>query len=181
MIKVNLLPVKKKKKAVQIPGFVIATVLVTLLSAAVMFYVYYMFDEKVSARKKQVAANDGKIAELDKKIQAVTDYEKRNQDYKARKDIIEQLGKSKTLPVKVLDEVSAHLPNGVWVTAMDVRNSGAELSINCTAFTNTDVVNYVNNLKSSKLFSDVYLNESVQNQVSGFSVYTFSLIIQVKS
>ena len=181
MIKVNLLPVKKKKKAVQVPGFVIAAVFISLLSAAVMVYVYYMFNEKVASRTNLVASNDVKIAELGKKIQAVTDYEKRNQDYKARKDIIEQLGKSKTLPVKVLDEVSAQLPTGVWITAMDVKNSGAELSMNCTAFTNTDVVNYVNNLKGSKLFSDVYLNESVQSQAAGFSVYTFSLVIKVKT
>ncbi|MGC2064558.1 MAG: PilN domain-containing protein [Thermodesulfovibrionales bacterium] len=181
MIKVNLLPVKKKKKAAQVPGFVLAALLVTLLSAAVMFYVYYMFTEKVALRKNQVASNDVKIAELEKRILAVTDYEKRNQDYKARKDIIEQLGKNKTLPVKVLDEVSAQLPNGVWVTAMDLKNSGSELSMNCTAFTNTDVVNYVNNLKGSKLFADVYLNESVQSQVAGFSVYTFSIIIKVKT
>jgi len=180
MIKVNLLPVKKKKKAAQIPGFVVAAVLVMLLSGAVMFYVYYMFNERVASRKTLVASNDVKIAELEKKIQAVTDYEKRNQDYKARKDIIEQLGKNKTLPVKVLDEVNAQLPNGVWITAMELKNSGAELSMNCTAFTNTDVVNYVNNLKGSKLFSDVYLNESVQSQMSGFSVYTFSIIIKVK-
>jgi type IV pilus assembly protein PilN len=181
MIKVNLLPVKKKKKAVQVPGFVLVAVLVTLLSAAVMFYVYYMFNEKVTSRQSLVASNDAKIAELEKKIKAVTDFEKRNQDYKARKDIIEQLGKNKTLPVKILDEVSAQLPNGVWVTAMDLKNSGAELSMNCTAFTNTDVVNYVNNLKGSKLFSDVYLNESVQSQLAGFSVYTFSLVIKVKT
>lgn len=181
MIKVNLLPIKKKKKTVQIPGFVIAAILITLLSGAVMFYVYYMFSEKIASRKNLVAANDGKIAELETKIKAVTDYEKRNQDYKARKDIIEQLGKNKTLPVKVLDEVSSQLPNGVWITGMDVRKSGAELSVNCTAFTNTDVVNYVNNLKGSKLFADVYLNESVQSQVLGFSVYTFSLLIKVKT
>jgi type IV pilus assembly protein PilN len=181
MIKVNLLPVKKKKKAAQIPGFVLAAVLAALLSGAVMFYVYYMFNEKVASRKNLVASNEVKITELGKKIQAVTDYEKRNQDYKSRKDIIEQLGKNKTLPVKVLDEVSAQLPNGVWVTTMDLKNSGAELSMHCTAFTNTDVVNYVNNLKGSKLFADVFLNESVQNQVSGFSVYTFSLTIKVKT
>lgn len=180
MIKVNLLPIKKKKKAAQIPGFIIAAILVTLLAAAVMFYVYYMFNARVTSRKNLVASNDVKIAELEKKIKAVTDYEKRNQDYKARKEIIEQLGRNKTLPVKVLDEVSAQLPNGVWVTAMDIKNAGAELSMRCTAFTNTDVVNYVNNLKGSKLFADVYLNESVQSQLSGYSVYTFSLVIKVK-
>lgn len=181
MIKINLLPVKKKKKSAQIPGFVVSAALVTLVSVVIMFYVYYMFTEKEASRKKQVAANDEKITELEKKIKAVTDFEKRNQDYTSRKDIIEKLGKNKTLPVKVLDEVSAQLPNGVWITGLDLKNSGAEVNVKCTAFTNTEVVNYVNNLKGSKLFSDVYLNESVQGQASGYSVYNFSVVVKVKA
>ena len=181
MIKVNLLPVKKKKKSKQIPGFVLATIGVTLLSMAVMGYLFYMFDKKVDDRKAMVAENDRLIAELDKKIKDVVDYEKRNQEYRARRDVIEQLGKNKILPVKVMSEVSEHLPNGVWLTAMDVKNSGADVTLKCTAFTNTDVVNYVNNLKTSKLFSDVFLNESVQGQSQSIPVYTFSIEIKVKS
>src|ERR1700690_1772749 len=172
MIKVNLLRVKKKKKAKHIPGYFIAAILVTVAAAAVMFYLFYFFNSKVDARKKLISENDQKIAELEKKIKVVADYEKRNQDFKARKDIIEKLGKIKTIPVKILDEVSAQLPNGVWLTALDFK--GSDLTLNCTGFTNTDVVNFVSNLKGSKMFSDVYLKESVQTQVAGFSVYTFS-------
>jgi len=180
MIKVNLLPIKKKKKAKQIPGFIIATVLITLMSVAVMFYVYYYFNSIVDSKKAQVSRNEQTIAELETKIKAVADYEKRNQDFKARKDVIEQLGKNKTLPVKVLDEVSGQLPPGVWLNSMDLKNAGADLTMSCTAFSNTDVVNYINNLKGSKLFSDVFLNESVQGTISGIAVYNFSVVIKVK-
>ncbi len=177
MIKVNLLPVKKKKKAKQIPGHFIAAILVTVAAAAVMFYLFYYFSSKVDARKKLVAENEQKIADLAKKIKDVADYEKRNQDFKARKEIIEKLGKIKTIPVKILDDVSAKLPNGVWITALDFK--GSDLTLNCTGFSNTDVVNFVNNLKGSKLFSDIFLKESVQSQVTGFSVYTFSITLKV--
>jgi type IV pilus assembly protein PilN len=142
-----------------------------------MFYLFYFFNSKVEARKRLAKENEQKIAELDKKIKDVSDYEKRNQDYKDRKEIIEKLGKIKTIPVKVLDEVSAQLPNGVWLTSLDFR--GSDLNLSCTGFTNTDVVNFVNNLKGSKIFSEIYLKESVQSQISGFSVYTFSITLKV--
>jgi len=179
MIKINLLPVKKKKKAKPVPAFLIASVLVTFAVGAILAYLVYFFNDRLSTRQAKVTENDKQIVELAKKIKAVEDYEKRNADFKMRKDIIEQLGKSKSLPVKVLDEISALLPSGVWLTTMDIK--GADIVLGCTGFTNTDVVNYVNNLKNSKLFTDVYLQESVQTQASGFSAYTFRLTFKVKA
>jgi type IV pilus assembly protein PilN len=179
MIKVNLLPVKKRKKAKPLPAFLVSTILITAITGAVLIYVIYIFNSTVSARRIQVAANEKKIAELKAKIKSVEDYEKRNADYKQRKEIIEQLSKNKTLPVKIVDEISALLPAGVWLNVMSIN--GHDISLSCTGFTNTDVVNYVNNLKSAKMFTDVYLQESVQGNISGFSVYGFRLTFKVKA
>jgi Tfp pilus assembly protein PilN len=79
--------------------------------------------------------------------------------------------------VKILDEVNALLPPGVWLTSMDV--SGDKVNLSCTAFTNTDVVNYVDNLKNSKLFTDIYLQESIQTQAAGYLLYNFRLIFKI--
>ncbi|MBI5639032.1 MAG: PilN domain-containing protein [Nitrospirae bacterium] len=179
MIKINLLPVKKKKKAKPLPTFVIAGFGLFILTAAIMAYLFYFYNAKLLTRKNQVAENEKKILELKEKIRAVEDYEKRNADFKRRKEIIEQLGKNKTIPVKALDEISALLPAGVWVNSMDMR--GTDINLSCTAFTNTDVVNYVNNLKNSHVFTDVYLQESIQAQISGFSSYGFKLTFKVKN
>jgi len=62
---------------------------------------------------------------------------------------------------------------------MDVK--GSDINLGCTAFSNTDVVNYVNNLKNSKLFTEVYLQESIQSKTKEASVYTFRLTFKVKS
>jgi type IV pilus assembly protein PilN len=178
MIKVNLLPVKKKKRAKPIPVFIIASVGVTLVVCVLLAYLVYFFNGRLAAKQSLVAANEETLAKLKDKIKAVDDYEKRNATYKQRKEIIEQLGRNKTLPVKVIDQVSALLPQGVWLTSMGL--TGLDVSLGCMAFTNTDVVNYVNNLKNSQLFTDVFLQESVQNQISGFSVYSFHLTFKVK-
>jgi type IV pilus assembly protein PilN len=179
MIKVNLLPIKKKKRAKPLPKFLVVGVLVTLVTAIVLAYVYYFFSSRVEAREMQVRENEKRIAELKEKIKAVEDYESRNATYKKRKELIEQLSKNKTLPVKIIDEISALLPTGVWLDAMTIN--GTDVSLSCTGFTNTDVVNYVNNLKNASLFYDVYLQESVQTEISGFSTYKFRITFKVKT
>lgn len=178
MIKINLLPVKKKKRAKKLPTFLLATIFLTIAACAIMAYTFVYFSSKLSSKKDLVAANEKKIAELAAKLKEVENFEKLNATFKKNKDVIEQLSKNKALPVKVVDEVSAVLPSGVWINSMEVK--GVDVSLSCTGFTNTDVVNYVNNLKNSKLFTDVYLQESVQAQVSGFSVYSFKLVFKVK-
>jgi type IV pilus assembly protein PilN len=178
MIKINLLPVKKKKKAKQLPGFVVSMVLLLLVTGVISAYLIYYFNGRVSAKKETIAKNEARIEELSKKIKAVENYEKLNATYQKNKEIIEQLGKNKTLPVKVLDEVSALIPVGVWLTQLDAK--GTEIDLSGMGFTNSDVVNYVNNLKNSALFSDVYLKESRQQPKEGYSAYMFSLSFKVK-
>lgn len=179
MIKVNLLPVKKRKKQKPVPTFLISMVFITLVAGAILAYLVFFFSGRVSDRQTKVRENEAKITELKKKIKDVEDYEKRNAVFQQRKEIIEKLGKNKTLPVKILDEINALLPPGVWLTSMEVK--GDNLNLGCTAFTNTDVVNYVDNLKNSKLFTDIYLQESVQAQAAGFTLYNFRLTFKVKA
>jgi type IV pilus assembly protein PilN len=179
MIKVNLISTKKKKKQKPVPVFLIYTVLLTLVVGVICFYITYHFSAVVSAKETKVKENEKTIAVLKEKIKAVEDFEKLNKTFQQRKDIIEELGRKKTRPVKVLDEISALLPPGVWLTVADVK--ALDVSLSCIAFSNTDVVNYVNNLKNSKLFTDVYLQESVQSKAAATTVYSFKLTFKVKA
>jgi len=178
MIKVNLLLVKKKKKQKQVETFLISTVFITLATVAILAYLMFFFSGRLSERQAKVRENEAKISELKQKLKDVEDYEKHNANFQKRKEIIETLGKNKSLPVKILDETSNLLPVGVWLTLMEVKGDNVNLS--CTAFTNTDVVNYVDNLKNSKFFTDIYLQESVQVQAAGISLYNFRLTYKVK-
>jgi type IV pilus assembly protein PilN len=178
MIKVNLLPVKKKRKAKPVPGFLVGAILLALATGIVLSYLTYFYGTRLKERQEQVADNERKIAQLKAKIAAVTDYEKRNAMYKQRKEVIEQLSKNKTMPVKIVDEVSRLLPAGVWLKSLGVK--GHDINIEGVGFTNTDVVNYVNNCKGSSLLTEVYLQESVQTDISGYAAYTFRLTCKVK-
>ena len=178
MIKVNLISTKKKKKQKPVPAFLIYTILLTVAVGMIFLYIAYHFTSTVAAKEKKVKDNEVTLAALKEKIKAVEDFEKLNKTFQQRKDIIEELGRNKSRPVKILDEISALLPPGVWLASADVKK--LDVSLSCIAFTNTDVVNYINNLKNSKLFTDVYLQESVQSKLALTTVYSFKLTFKVK-
>ena len=179
MIKVNLLPVKKKRRSKPIPGYLVSTIVLFIVTAVVLVYFVHSLNAQLTSKKHMIAENDKKIEQLKEKIKTVADYEKRNEDYRKKRDLVEKLSRNRTMPVKLLDEISSLLPKGVWLRSMHLN--GDNVSLSATGFTNTDVVNYVNNCKNSKMFTDVYLKESVQTSVSGFSAYNFSLTFKVKT
>lgn len=179
MIKINLLPTKRKKKAKPVPTFLLSTIAITVIVCIILVIFYSYFSSQVSKKRAEVRAKEVQIAALKEQIKAVEDYEKRNMIFEQRNQIIEQLSKNRAIPVKILNEISELLPAGVWINRMAV--SGSSINLDCTAFTNTDVVNYVNSLKNSTLFNDVFLQESVQTGASGITLYSFKLSFKVKA
>lgn len=178
MIKVNLIPIKRKKKPKPLPGFVVASVFVTLGIVILMVYLVFYFNSKLSESREKVKANDIKIVELKAKIKAVEDFERINKDFKERSDIIEELSKNRALPVKVLDEISSRLPKGIWLQALSVTGDSIELS--GFGYSNDEIVNYVDNLKASPIFTDVYLQESRSSEIEKVHLYAFRLTFKLK-
>jgi type IV pilus assembly protein PilN len=177
MIKINLLPVKKRKKAKPVPSFLIAGVLLLALAIIVALSYSYILKSKINNLEVQKAENAKKLAELNERIKEVQDFEKLNQKFKQRKEIIEKLTRNQSMPVKILDEMSKRLVDGVWLRAMTISRDN--ISVDGVGFTNADIVNFVQTLKESELFNNVVLLETRQGKLEGEEVYLFKLTLKV--
>ncbi|MBI5663848.1 MAG: PilN domain-containing protein [Nitrospirae bacterium] len=177
MIRINLLPSKKKKKAFALPPALIygiaAVVVVTITVIAGTLYL----NKQVSSKQEELTAKEQKLKKLQAALEEVKNYEKDNKDYREKTRIIETLKKNQIVPLRLLDEVSEMLPKGVWLTSL--TDKGGIISIEGYAFTNSDLVNYVQNLKGSKYFTEVMLVESRQTQIEEFTIYKFSLTFKI--
>ncbi|MDH5203336.1 MAG: PilN domain-containing protein [Nitrospirota bacterium] len=178
MIKVNLLPVKRKRKPKPIPAFVVTMVVATIIVGLVMAYLAFFFNSRLETKKETFKDNEKKIAELKEKIKAVENFEQVNKLFQQKTSVIEQLRKNQSFPVKLLDEISKLLPNGVWLHTMTV--AGGNINIDGYAFANSDVVSYVENLKNSKVFTEIYLQESKSLTIEKIPVYMFKLTFKMK-
>ncbi len=178
MIRVNLLPVKRKKKAKALPAFIIYGVLLTLLAVVISGYLFWYFNSQVSALTQKKKENAAKIAELKNKIKEVENFEAQKKVLEQRKNLVEQLRKNQGLPVRILTEMSNVIPLGVWLQQMTV--TGNDIKISGTGFTNEDVVNYVDNLKRSQFVTDIYLEGSQKKSEGKVITYQFTLKCNIK-
>lgn len=182
MIKINLLPGKKtkKKETVQSPASKFLTVVLAVAVAALLimmgvtYYVSYSKDDL----KKQYESNKALISQLQKNIQDVKKFESINASIGQKSVLIETLRKNQAVPVRILDEVSAVLPEGVWLSSLIYK--GGNIIIEGFAFTNFDIVSYIDNFKKSAIITDAFLEESKYEEIDKVQVYKFKLNFKVK-
>ena len=177
MVRINLLSGKRKKKK-PVPSFIWSAAVLLALAVAVTFYFNYFMKGRITTLALQKSRNEHVIELLRSRIREVKKYEQLDRKFKERKRIIEQLRKNQAIPVTVLDEISDRLTRGVWLTGLDIMQNGIRMS--GFGYTNDNVVAFVQNLKGSPLFSDVYLEGTTKAMDEGVGVYRFSLTMKVK-
>lgn len=173
MIRINLLPTKKRKaKRIAIPPvFTLAIPGAAILLVLGAVFYWYLLDREVTDLKEETGKLQARLAELKEKIKEVDRYEKDKKDLEEKVNLIRRLEKHQTIPVHVLDEVSRRVPDRVWLHLF-TEAKGA-VSIEGYAFSNSDIVTFVNNLKGAKYLKDVVLVESKETLVEKEPVYKF--------
>jgi type IV pilus assembly protein PilN len=183
MIKINLLPEKKPKeedvKASPAKSFLTLIGGITLAVLLVMGGIsYYFASYEKSNLLKQSENNKNQITQLQKKIQDVKKFEALNASIQLKTTLIENLRKHQAVPVRILDEVSSVLPEGVWLTSLTYKDN--IVKIEGVAYTNLDIVSYVENFKKSAIITEVSLDESKYDEIDKIQVYKFKLNFRVK-
>ena len=179
MIRINLLAVKKRKKKLKGPSnlllFLVAANLAALLIAG---GATFLIKVRVDRLKALSDANKAAIAQLNTKIKEIKNLEQLNKTLDERSKLIEMLRKNQSVPVRVLDDVNTLVPDGVWLASLTFKENG--ISIEGNAFSNINIVSFIDNLKKSPDLSDVYLEESREGEIDKVKVYKFKANFKVK-
>lgn len=177
MIKINLLAIPKARKvkkasAVQLELVLGAgiIILVVLGCGYSWFSLSSIFDGLIAQKRKAEA----ELTVLKEKVKEVDNYEANKKILEEKNRIIERLKKNQKAPVLLLDQVSKSLePLKIWLTALTAQGPTVDLDGN--AVTNSDIVEFINSLLSSKMFSDIQLIESRQTIEANIPIYSFKL------
>ena len=153
----------------------LGALLLLLITAGAM--TLYM-NHQISDLEAGIFAKEKRLNELKVVLKKIENYERDNEEVKRKAGIIEQLKRNQIVPLVLLDEVSEVLPKGVWLTKL--TDQARFISIEGYAHSNSDLVGYVQNLKSLKFFQDVMLVESRQDDLEGITVYKFKLTFRIK-
>ena len=183
MIRINLLSsgpkAKRAKPQYDVRAQALLGVGVLVITVAGCWWYSTALDSEIETMKEEKRTKETQIVQLKEQVKQVQDFEQKKKLLEDKNRIIDQLEKSKTGPVRVLDHVSQSIePLKLWLTKLGMAADTIELE--GKALSNDDVVEFVNNLRRTEYFTGINLQESkaaVENKVN---VYQFRLAFRLK-
>lgn len=175
MIKINLLPTKKKppKKVTDLQKQVIFASLVLIIVVGGLGYYWKYQTDMIESLQQQKTTAEARLRDQDNMLKEVKNVETERDKVKEKINVVEQLKKNQAGPVRLLDEISKALPLGVNVTSL--AESSNTISLEGQAFGNNEVVRFVDNLKASPHLTGVNLLETSQAKAEGIDIYKYKL------
>ena len=155
MIRINLIAVERKpvKRAVMFQaGQKITAACSAILIVAALFigWRYWSLQQQSVALDKDISVAQQETTRLHAVIQQVQQFEQQKAQLQQRVVLIEQLRKTQTGPVHMLDQISQALPPMLWLTELKQTDDSVVIDGRCTAV--TSLTDFVTNLEASGYF-----------------------------
>lgn len=179
MIRINLLPVReaRKKADLQQLGLMFALTLGASVAAAVLVHVSILHQisnarERVETMKQQIDAFKPQLAQVEQ-------YRAKKADIERKLGVIHDLDRERSGPVHVLDELSSHTPERLWLTSLEAVPTGVTLQ---GMSLDTEVVaTFMKSLEDSPYFQDVELKSTELSERDGLKLSKFEVHAMLKN
>jgi Tfp pilus assembly protein PilN len=153
-------------------------VLLLAVTLGAIAFTWITLTVKAANLQEKVNAAKATLEDQKKKLAKVANVEADRKLVLEKISIIEQLKRNQSGPVKLLDKISRALPKGLNLTSLAEKTG--QVNLDGTAFSNNEVVRFIDNLKAEPFFTEVMLLESKQAKVENIDVYQYKLQFKVK-
>ena len=187
MIRINLLPTKRKKKAKPMPMYLVFSGFALAASLFVLFFFNSYMNSRIKALETDKTNKTAELKRLEALIKHVKDFEAKKADLERRINVILGIAEKKPIASLLLDEMSRRLTEGIWLTSVTFQTE--KVRIAGVGFNNADIVTYVEHLKdtgeqkiypgSRMYFTNVKLHGTQKVKQKNQTVYNFSISLKI--
>ncbi len=191
MIKINLAPTAKKKRAPKHravkgarPGLKLPSIETTVLYIVGVVVVVVIVAVLLFIQSSQMGSLNGNITQLNVKLEELKEYkatvdslEKRERELAALIAPIKELNKNRFFIAHILDEISSRIPEFTWLNSLNVSQS--ELQMKGVTASNLLVADFMNRLEESPYIHDVDLTVLEKKAVEKQEMMAFTLTANV--
>jgi len=128
MIAINLLPHRELARKKRKEQFVVHMAFALLAGAAVSAAIYTVYDMRIGAQQARNEFIRAEIRQLDAQIKDINTLQQELDGLKARQAAVEGLQADRNLPVYLLDEMVAQLPEGVYLRTLKQEDMAITLT-----------------------------------------------------
>lgn len=179
MIRINLLPVKAAQKKEKLHSQLIILVASIVIATAGCAAVYLSLMNKVAEAKEENDRRQVEIDQLKKQIGEVGRFKKMKEELQGKLDILAKLKEGQSGPVHLLDELSARMPEKLWITAF--KSAAGSVSISGFGMNEESVAQFLRDLESSPYYMNVELQVIEQATQAGIKLHKFDISGRVET
>ncbi len=144
MILINLLPHREATRKRRKEAFQATMVLSALVGLLIIGAVYWWYQMMIEAQQAKNSMLRAEITVLESQIKEIAGLEDEITALRARQKAVEDLQSDRNLPVHMLNELVAQLPDGVYLSS--IKQEGLVVTMQGTAQSNERVSEMLRNL-----------------------------------
>jgi type IV pilus assembly protein PilN len=173
MIRINLLPVKEIKAEVSRRRELTLGALCLGLTFASIAGVYVVQYSRIAGLENEIQSLRAELASLNVKAKGVADLEAKIKEVRGKHQVIEDIDRKKSGPVRVMHSLSAATPRALWLTQF--KETGGNLTITGVATDNQTIAEFLKALGTHAYFKETELVETTQTDQTGVAPKKFSI------
>ena len=160
MIRINLLPVREIKAEVGRRRDLAVAGVTMGLAVLVLVGLYFYQSYRLANLDNELVGLRKEIEALDLKVKEVGDLQNKVKEVKSKYQVIDDLGKKKIGPVRVMESLASATPRSLWLT--EFKESNGSIMMNGFAIDNQTVADFLKTLGKFPYFKEVELVETTQ-------------------
>ncbi len=177
MIRVNLLPIRKSRRAEALRTELTLAGLALLALVLIIAVVQVWTQLSIGEAQAENARLKNKIEEMKAVVTRVEEIEALKADLQKKLQVIKELKANKAGPVRLLDELAQATPEKLQLTSLEEKEGLIKLA--GVSVSNEVISQFLSNLEGSEYLREVYLNAIEQKDVDGVKLKSFSVTMRL--
>ena len=186
----NLLPWRSELREKRKRDYLISIAICAGTGLLIVALIHWMYFLKLQNQNDKNNYLTNQIKIFDKQIVEIKELEKKRENLIARMTTVEELQTSRHMTVKLFDEISRTIPDGVYLTDLNykldesnknIQNIKVDASVTGIAQSNARVSHFMRNIESSDWLSKPVLKVIETKPKEGKRLSEFILTFKVKT
>jgi len=179
VIRINLLPVReaRRKAGVRQQMMLLAASLIGAVVVCVGFHSWML--ASISATKGRVATLNAQLEQYKPQQEQVAQFKAKKAEIEQKLGVIENLERSRSGPVHIMDELASHIPDRVWLTGLTADKG--RIALGGMSLDNELVALFLTSLNESPYFANVELESTELKLVDSLKLNTFRIRAALES
>jgi type IV pilus assembly protein PilN len=174
MIEINLLPVREARRKADLRQLGMQLVLVLILATAGIGFMHSNVLAQISESQTRVRQMEADIKQFQPQLDQVAAFRKKKASLEKKIEVIDDLARQRSGPVRVMDELATHMPERVWLTTL--ATEGSTVKLKGEGMDNELVAQLMRALKESPYFDKVDLQGTeLGNSKEGLKLVKFNV------